>query len=45
MEPVLSGFLSISKSIAKFHELYPGVTIHIFEEVTHKLEEAAMEGR
>lgn len=35
----------LAKSIAKFHELYPGVTIHIFEEVTHKLEEAAMEGK
>lgn len=35
----------LSKSIAKFHELYPGITIHIFEEMTHKLEESTMEGR
>ena len=35
----------LPKSIAKFHELYPGVEIHILEEMTHKLEEAAMEGR
>lgn len=35
----------LSKSIAEFHELYPGISIHILEEVTHKLEEAAMEGK
>lgn len=34
----------LPKSIAKFHELYPGVTIHIIEEVTHKLHEAIMDG-
>lgn len=35
----------LSKSIAKFHDLYPGVTIDILEAMTHKLEEAALEGR
>lgn len=35
----------LPKSIAKFQELYPGVTIHVLEDITHKLEEAAMEGR
>lgn len=34
----------LPKSIAKFHELYPGISIHILEEVTVKLEEAAMDG-
>lgn len=34
----------LPKSIAKFHELYPGITIHILEDVSHKLEEAALEG-
>lgn len=35
----------LPKSIAKFHELYPGISINILEDVTHKLEEAAMEGK
>lgn len=34
----------LPKSIAKFQELYPGITIHILEDVSHKLEEAAMNG-
>lgn len=35
----------LPKSIAKFHELYPGISIHILEDITHNLEEAAMEGK
>lgn len=34
----------LPKSIAKFHEFYPGITIHIIEQATHNLEEALMDG-
>ena len=34
----------LPKSIAKFQELYPGITIHILEDITHNLEEAALNG-
>lgn len=34
----------LPKSIAKFHELYPGITIHILEGGPNTLEEAAMDG-
>jgi len=34
----------LPKSIARFHELYPGITVHILEDVTQNLEEAAMDG-